>query len=183
MPETHGRELAGVSHTSTGHARLTTAIASPPASSCRTRVRPPPGPAHSHAAASPGTMISAAAILVSNPSPIATPASTIQRVRPSASPRTTHHSAATQHSTSSASGLLWREIATLIGVSASTSPATKPAGRPNTRRVRSYVSATAATPMSACGTSMLSDEKPNAFADNACTHSASGGLSTVITPA
>ena len=30
---------------------------------------------------------------------------------------------------------------------------------------------------------MLSDEKPNTFADAACTHSASGGLSTVITPA
>ena len=43
--------------------------------------------------------------------------STSQRVRPSSSARTAHHSAATQHSTSSASGLLWREIATVIGVS------------------------------------------------------------------
>ena len=48
-----------------------------------------------------------------------------------------HHSAATQHSTSSASGLLWREIATVIGVSASTSPAANPAARPNGAASRS----------------------------------------------
>ena len=30
---------------------------------------------------------------------------------------------------------------------------------------------------------MLSGVKPKTFADSACTHSASGGLSTVITPA
>jgi hypothetical protein len=76
-------------------------------------------------------------IFVSNPSPTATPASTSHRVRPSSSARTTNHSAATEHRISSASGLLWREMATVIGVVASTSPATKPAARPNRRRVRS----------------------------------------------
>jgi len=36
--------------------------------------------------------------------------------------------------------------------------------------------------MSACGTSTLQDENPNARTDSACTHRASGGLSTVISP-
>ena len=37
--------------------------------------------------------------------------------------------------------------------------------------------------MSACGTSRLREWKPNRRTDSACTQSASGGLSTVITPA
>ena len=37
-------------------------------------------------------------------------------------------------------------------------------------------------PISACGTRIASELKPNAFTDSACTQSASGGLSTVITP-
>ena len=81
--------------------------------------------------------MSAAAIFASKPRPTQTPASTSQRVRPSSSPRTRHHSAATQHSASSASGLLWRETATIVGVSTSTSPATVPATRPNWRRTMS----------------------------------------------
>ncbi len=71
----------------------------------------------------------------------------------------------------------------MIGVVASASPATKPAARPKRRRTRSQTSATAATPMSACGTRMLSELKPNTFANAACTQRASGGLSTVMTPA
>ena len=38
-------------------------------------------------------------------------------------------------------------------------------------------------PSAPAGTSMLQELKPNARTDSACTHSASGGLSTVITPA
>jgi hypothetical protein len=85
----------------------------------------------------PGTTISATAIFVSNPRPTSAPDSTSQRVRPSSSARTSAHSAPVQQRISSASGLLWREIATVIGVSASTSPATKPARRPKRRRTRS----------------------------------------------
>ncbi len=44
------------------------------------------------------------------------------------------------------------------------------------------MSATLATPISACGTSRLHELKPNTRTESACTHSASGGLSTVITP-
>ncbi len=134
MPEIHGRSLAGVSHTTTGHAAPTATIVAPPASSPVRRRR---GADHSQAAAMPGTTISATAILASNPRPTMAPLSTIQRSRPSSSPRTSAHSAATQQRISSASGLLWREIATEIGVSASTRPATKPARRPKRRRTRS----------------------------------------------
>ena len=183
VPEIHGRSAAGVSAISSGQAPPTTTIASPPASRSRTAAQRPRGATHSHATTIPGTIISATAILASKPRPTATPASTSQRVRPSSSPRTKNHNAATQHRISSASGLLWREIATAIGVNASTRPATKPAARPNGRRTRSYTSTTVATPISASGTSMASGWKPNTFTDSACTHSASGGLSTVITPA
>ena len=78
--------------------------------------------------------------------------------------------------------MLWRAIATVIGVSANASPATAPANRPNIRRVMSYTSPTAATPISASGTRMLSELKPNTRTDSACTQNASGGLSTVISP-
>src|SRR4051794_23982259 len=67
----------------------------------------------------PGTTMNAAAIFVSKPSPTQTPASSSQRARPSSSPRTTSDRAATAQRTSSASGLLCREIATAIGVVAS----------------------------------------------------------------
>ena len=137
VPEIHGRSDAGVSHTSSGHARPTTTIAAPPASSCLTAIAWPRGATHSHAAAIPGTTISATAIFASKPRPTQTPASTSHRVRPSSSAPTVHQSAAAQHRTSSASGLLCREMATVIGVVASTRPATKPAPRPKRRRVRS----------------------------------------------
>ena len=134
VPEIQGRSAAGVSHISSGQASPTTVMAAPPASSPRTRLR---GAAHTHAAAIAGTTSSAAAILASKPRPTATPASTIQRTRPSSSPRTTAQTASVQQRTSSASGLLWRAIATVIGVSASARPAAKPATRPKRRRVRS----------------------------------------------
>ena len=134
VPEIHGRSAAGVSHISSGQARPTAVIAAPPASSPLTRLR---GAAHTHAAAIAGTTSSAAAILASKPSPTATPARTGQRMRPSSSPLTRNQSAAVQQSTSSASGLLWRAMATVTGVSTSTRPAAKPAARPKRRRVRS----------------------------------------------
>jgi hypothetical protein len=79
--------------------------------------------------------------------------------------------------------LLWRETATAIGVKASTAPPTNPPARPNRRATRSYTKATDATPINACGTSKLGELHPNTRTESACTISASGGLSTVITPA
>lgn len=43
--------------------------------------------------------------------------------------------------------------------------------------------ATVAMPISACGIRIASGWKPNTRTDSACTQSAIGGLSTVITPA
>ena len=77
--------------------------------------------------------------------------------------------------------MLNRNINAATGVSASTAPAIKAARGPDNRRTAEYGSATAPTPMSACGTSMLHDEKPNTRAASAMTHSAAGGLSTVTT--
>ena len=78
--------------------------------------------------------------------------------------------------------MLWRATATVTGVTANASPPTNPATRPNRRATRSYTSPTAATPISASGTRMLSGWKPNTRADSAWTQNASGGLSTVISP-
>ena len=43
-----------------------------------------------------------------------------------------------------------------------------------------YSTATAATPISACGSSMVNALNPNSLPDNAITHIAAGGLSTVM---
>ena len=152
VPDTQGRSAAGVSSTSAGQAPATSTIAPPPARSWRSACsrgrrgsgRPglvSAGASHSQAAAIPGTTVRATPILVSKPRPTQTPASTSQRVpRPSgasSSARAAHQSAATEQSTSSASGLLWRDTATVIGVTASASPAALPATRPKRRRARS----------------------------------------------
>ena len=81
---------------------------------------------------------------------------------------------------SSASGLSNRNISTAAGVSASTVPASSPATGPAQRRTAAYSRPTAATPISACGTSRLHDENPKSRAEAVITQSAAGGLSTVI---
>src|SRR5919112_5324231 len=83
-------------------------------------------------------------------------------------------------STSSASGLLNLNISAATGVSARSAPVINPTAGPATRRTVAHSSATEPTAMSACGASMLHDEKPNIRADSAITQSEAGGLSTVI---
>ena len=114
------------------------------------------------------------------PKPRNTPASSSQRVLAFSTARVVAQAAATMSSTSSASGLLNRNISTATGVSASTAPASRPAAGPATRRTVAYSSATAPTAIRACGASMLHDEKPKIRPDSAITHSEAGGLSTVI---
>ena len=98
MPEIQGRSAAGVNVTSNGHAKPTTAIASPPHAKRRTRTHTDAiGADHSQASAIPGTTNSATDIFASNPSPTQTPLQTIHRVRPSSKPRKQNQSAATQH--------------------------------------------------------------------------------------
>ena len=81
---------------------------------------------------------------------------------------------------SSASGLSNRNISTAAGVSASAAPAISPATGPAHRRTTPYSRATEATPIKACGTSRLHGENPKSRAEAVITHSAAGGLSTVI---
>lgn len=73
-----------------------------------------------------------------------------------------------------------RNISTAAGVSASAAPAAIPVAGPAQRRTAARSSATAATPMSACGTSRLQDEKPKIRALAVMTQRDAGGLSTVM---
>ena len=90
------------------------------------------------------------------------------------------YAAATMSSTSSASGLFTRPMATVTGVRASSSAAARPAGAPKSRRTVANRRPTAATVHSACGISMLRLEKPNARAERPMSQIDSGGLSTVM---
>jgi hypothetical protein len=102
-------------------------------------------------------------------------------VRPASIARTVQYAPAISSSVSSASGLSNRNISAAAGVSASAAPASSPATGPDQRRTAPYSRPTAATPHSACGTSRLHDDMPKIRADRPDSHSAAGGLSTVIT--
>ncbi len=102
-------------------------------------------------------------------------------MRPASIARTVQYAAATSSRVSSASGLSNRNISAAAGVSASAAPANSPATGPDQRRTAPYSRATAATPHSACGTSRLQEDIPKIRADRPDSHSAAGGLSTVIT--
>jgi hypothetical protein len=65
-------------------------------------------------------------------------------------------------------------------VIASSAPAARPAPAPNQRLTAACSSATAATPSSTCGTSMLRLLKPKIRPETSITHSEAGGLSTVM---
>src|SRR3984957_9914540 len=130
--------------------------------------------------AKPGTTRKACSILARNANPISTPQKTSQRVRPFSTARTSAYAAAVINSTSSASGLLNRNIRAATGVSASTSPAISPAGGPNHRRTAAYSSPTEATPSSACGTSIDHWLNPKIRPDGSMTQSEAGVLSPVM---
>ncbi len=83
-------------------------------------------------------------------------------------------------STSSASGLLNRNIIVATGVSAVAAPAISPACGEKCRRTSAETRATVITPMIASGSRMLNEESPKIRTDSAITHSDAGGLSTVI---
>src|SRR5580698_2210705 len=109
-----------------------------------------------------------------------TPQNTSHFVRPFSTARTSAYAAAVISSTSSASGLLNRNISAATGVSASTSPAISPAIGPDQRRTAAYSSPTEATPSSACGASIDHWLKPKIRPDSSITHSDPGVLSTVM---
>src|SRR3954469_17440501 len=174
----YGRDDAGHSDTATGHAAETTTIETPASASCPSRVSSRGGPASTYAAASAGTTIQPWSIFVMNARPTTTPHHSRNLVRPVSIARTTSQAEATISTTSSASGMSTRAIATVIGEIASAAAAASPATGPNTRRTVAYSSATAAIVSSACGSSMLNDENSKARADRPMSQSESGGLST-----
>ena len=101
-------------------------------------------------------------------------------MRAPSSARVIAYAAPTSSTTSSASGLLNRNISTATGVSAITAPATSAAACEKCRRTVAYRSHTAPTPSSACGTRMLHELTPKARAESSMTQREAGGLSTVI---
>ena len=183
LPPMYGRLPAGIRSTTTIHQKLDTARTAPAASRCHTRRSTPPGANARYASASAGSSRYAWSILVLKPHPRKNAEASSQRSRPDSSARWHAQAAGTSRSTSSVSGLLSRLIATVIGVSVITSAATRPATGPKTRRTMAYRTPAAATPMTTSGSRRLHVENPNTRADSSMTHSAIGGLSTVMNDA
>ena len=176
----YGRESAGHRLTSATYQPADTTIARRRRASLPMRFHTPTGAATRNTSARPGTIRNACSIFVRNAKPMAQPANAIQRVLAVSVARTMQYAAATSSSTSNASGLLNRNISAATGVSASTAPAIRPAAGPLVRRTVAYSSATAPTPISACGSSIVKALNPKSLPDKPITHSAAGGLSTVM---
>src|ERR1700758_1618760 len=109
-----------------------------------------------------------------------TAASTSHRVLSRSIARCTAYPAAVISSTSSASGLLNRNMSAAAGVSASTAPAISPASGPNQRRTAANSRRTDSTPSTAWGASSDQELKPNSRPDSSSTQSDAGVLSTVM---
>jgi hypothetical protein len=125
--------------------------------------------------------------LARKPKPTRLAANTSQPVLARSCARTSPYAPSVSDSTSSASGLLNRNISTATGVSAIAAPASRPAAgaarRPAPsmlRRTVAYSTPTVATPINACGTRMLHALTPKIRADRTIGHSAAGVLSTVM---
>src|ERR1700761_8201685 len=177
-PPKYGGSPAGTSSATAIHQPAPATMPRPDHTTCRMRWPSRGGPAPRKTSANPATTRTACSILVTNP--ISTPHSTSQRDRPFSSARTMVYAAIVSSSTSSASGLLNRNISAATGVSARVSPAISPAAGPNQRRTAAYSTATEATPSSACGTSMLQELTPKIRPEISITHSEAGVLSTVM---
>ena len=89
------------------------------------------------------------------------------------------HAPSAMSSVRRASGLLNRNIRTATEVSATTTPASRPAPAPKWRLTVAYSTPTVATPISTSG-SRIGAELARGRTDRAMTHSAAGGLSTVM---
>src|ERR1700677_1615156 len=179
-PPKYGRSAAGVSWAASTHHPAPTTMPTPASTSCHSRRPHPAGPAHRYATANPGATRKACSILARNANPSSSPHRNSHRLRPFSTARTSAYAANVISSTSSASGLLNRNISAATGVSASTAPAISPATGPDQRRTAAYSSPTDATPSRACGSSMDHWLKPNIRPDSSITHSDPGVLSTVM---
>src|SRR4051812_42876971 len=153
VPDTHGRSAAGVSRTRSGHAAPTATIAAPPAASWRMAATRPRGATHSprrrqrrldeqrrgHLRLEPEADGHAGEHEPARP-PV------LERAHDEPQRRDRAQDQERVGVVVARDGDRDRLVAT---------PATNPAARPNRRRVRSYTSATEASPMSACGSSRL----------------------------
>src|ERR1700761_3613663 len=179
-PPKYGGSPAGTSSATAIHQPAPATMPRPDHTTCRMRLPSRGGPAPRETSATPGTTGKACSILVRNANPISTPHSTSQRDRPFSSARTMAYAAIVSSSTSSASGLLNRNISAATGVSARVRPAISPAAGPNQRRTAAYRTPTEAIPSSACGTSVLQELTPKIRPEISITHSDAGVLSTVM---
>ena len=118
------------------------------------------------------------------------PASANQRVRARqpareasrSRPLSTQAAAPSISSTSSASGLLKRNMRAVTGVVQNSAPATMPAALPQYRRAKAWHRYVHATPMTAWGSRMAKLERPSTRTDSAMSQIDAGGLSTVMAP-
>ncbi len=117
---------------------------------------------------------------MSKASPTSRPEITSQRVRPVSSADHRAQAAARHNNVSRASGLLKRNMSTATGVRARASAARWAAVSPAQRRTSRCRISTEATPHSASGTNMAQELNPKTRTDRAWSHSAAGGLSTVM---
>src|ERR1700722_14942841 len=179
-PSIIGRDPAGHRATIATHQPALTTTARPAPSTCIRRRRIPVGAATMYTSANAGSTGNACIIFARNAKPIIVPAASSHRVEPRSTARTTQYAPATISITSSASGLLKRNINAATGVAASSSPDSSPAPAPNQRLTAACKSATAATPSTTEGISMLALLKPKIRPDSSITHSDAGGLSTVM---
>src|SRR3954469_15084574 len=183
----YGREDAGIAATMATHHPAETTSATSDSASCHSRRRRGVGAVRRYTSPNAGTTKNACSILARKASPTHDAASSSHDVRASSRARSSAYAAIVSSSTSSASGLLKRNIKAATGVVASTAPASRPpptAGRTprgsRDRRTVAYSTATVATPISACGTRMLQEPTPNSRADRSIGHSERGVLSTVM---
>src|SRR5271165_1860570 len=179
-PSMNGRDPAGHRATIATHQPALSSRAATPASTWTTRLRSGAGAASRYTPANAGRTRKACIILARNATPTSVPAARTQRVPARSSARVRQYAAATSASTSSASGLLKRNIRAATGVRANTAPPSSPAAGPNHRFNEANSRPTAATPSSAWGTSMLQLLNPKTRPERAITHSEAGGLSTVM---
>src|SRR3984957_2766924 len=179
-PSIIGREPTGHRATIATHQPQLTTIAAAPASICHRRRRSVVGAATMYTRPNPGSTRNACIIFARNAKPIIVPAAITHLVPARSIALVRQYALATSRHTSSASGLSKRNISAATGVIASSAPAARPAPAPNQRFIAAYSSATAATPSSACGISMLQLLKPKIRPDISIAHSDAGGLSTVM---
>ena len=179
---THGRSATGSSIIVPYQAKLTAPNATPARLSCPSRRRTLPLPATMNVNASAGTIRYASSIFTLKASPTHTADTIRWRSRPDSSARTRPHAAPISVSTSTASGLLKRLIATKIGVTARISAAPIAARCPSVRLTTLCSTSTDPTPQRASGSSMLKLEKPKIRPESPISMFDSGPLSRLSDP-